>query len=48
MAESTGGTGAESIATAAGITIGAACGEAWDLVAATTRVRGIGGKPRCC
>ena len=48
MAEAASGTRAESDVAAAVMTTGAACGEAWDPVAATTRVRGIGSKPKCC
>ena len=48
MAKAAGGTGAKSVATAAGMTTGVTGGEAWDPVVAAARVGGIGSKPRCC
>ena len=48
MAEAASRTGAESATAAVRMTTRAAGGGACDLVAATTGVRGIGGKPRCC
>ena len=47
MAEAIGGTGITAGA-AGGITARAVGGGAYNPMATATRVRGIGGKPRCC
>ena len=48
MVEAASGTGSESTVAAARMTTGAVGGKAGDPVVVVARVRGIGGKPKCC